>query len=115
MSKNKHKASENIVSRHDYIYYIIEEYQSKYDRWVQVVDTFYLKEYEFGQNSSCGECWQTTGKYGMFDLDYAKKYLSALKKALNDGSIKELTNKRCEVTDFRLCKVHYKEKKTYIK
>ena len=53
-------------------YYIIE-FNSN-GKWHQLVDQCYIPEYEFGQNSACGECWQKTGQHGMYDLAYAKEY-----------------------------------------
>lgn len=108
------KKKNKIVSDDKFEYYIIEEYQSRWDRWVQIVDNYYLKEYEFGQNTACGDCWQTTGFNGMFDKKYAKEYLKKLNEALNNGTIKEKVAK-AEVTRFRLCKVKYHKEVTFVK
>ena len=81
---------------------------------MQVEDNYYLEGYEFGQNTTCGDCWPKTGFQGMFDKEYAKEYLKKLNEALNNGSIKEMVAK-AKVTRFRLCKVKYHKEVTFIK
>ena len=77
-------------------YYIIE-CRSK-DKWYQLIDQICLPEYEFGQNSSCGECWQKTGQHGIYDLEYAKKYCNKLNEAINNGTAKNPYNmEECRV------------------
>lgn len=90
-------------------FYIIEEYQSRWNRWVQLTN-YYIKEYEFGDFSTCGQCWQETGNVGTYNLQYAKAYCNALNKALRNGLIEDKV-KDAQVTGFRICKV----KETYEK
>jgi hypothetical protein len=66
-------------------YYIIE-YKCN-DKWYQLIDRFFLKEYEFGQNTACGDCWQKTGQYGMYDLEYAKEYCNKLNEAVKNRTL----------------------------
>lgn len=83
-------------------YYVIEEYQSKWNRWMPLHDKFYLKEYEFGQHTACGACWQETRNHGIYDLEYAKAYCNALNDALQNGTIKD---NAAQVTKFRIAKI----------
>ena len=83
-------------------YYVIEEYQFKWNRWVPLTDRYYLKEYEFGQHTSCGACWQETGNHGIYDLEYAKAYCNALNDALENGQINPT---EAGVSKFRIAKV----------
>ena len=65
-------------------YYIIEEYQSKWNRWCGLTH-HYLSEYEFGEFSASGICWQETGIHGCYDLKYTKEYCNKLNDALKNG------------------------------
>ena len=94
-------------------YYIIEEHQSEYDRWVHIRH-HYLPEYEFGEFSACGRCWQETGKHGCFDLEYAKEYCNKLNQALEEGTIK-VDNpffQMAKISRFRICECERTFKKT---
>ena len=86
-------------------YYIIE-FRSK-DKWYQLIDQFYLPEYEFGQNSCSGACWQKTGQHGMYDIEYAKEYCNKLNDALQNGTL----NNRYDAAEFRIAKVEWTFKK----
>ena len=82
-------------------YYIIEEYQSKWDRW-RTLTHWYLREYEFGEFSACGQCWQETGIHGCYDLEYVKEYCNKLNEALSNGLLKDKIE-TSNVTKFRVC------------
>lgn len=86
----------------EYVFYRIEEYQSKWDRWV-AISSFYLKEYEFGEHTFCGECWQKLGVTGIFDLDYAKEYCNKLNDYILNSDFSK--DNIAEVTKFRIVKV----------
>lgn len=99
-----------------YKYYVIEEFQNKYNRWIPLVNKYYLKEYEFGENTACGTCWQETGKHGMYNKKYAKKYLADLKQALIDNKlILDKYDIIADITDFRLIEIKFKESRREIK
>jgi hypothetical protein len=87
------------ITHYEDSYYVIEEYQSRWNRWMPIADKFYLKEYEFGQHTACGACWQETRNHGIYDLEYAKKYCNALNDALAKGTIKDEV---AQVTKFRI-------------
>lgn len=92
----------------NYIFYQIEEYQSAYDRWV-TLQGYYLREYKFGQNTACGDCWQEIGIHGIYDWEYAKKYCNELNNAVREGKI----NTGCsKVTEFRIVKCEVSQKRT---
>ena len=84
-------------------FYVIEEYQSRWNRWMRITDT-YLKEYRSGEFSGEGICYRETGTYGTYDLEYAKTYCNALNEALKNGSIADKVEDAL-VTEFRICKV----------
>lgn len=86
-------------------YYIIE-YKSS-GKWHQLIDQFFLPEYEFGQNTSCGDCWQKTGQHGMYDVEYAKEYCNKLNKAIENGTL----NSKFEISEFRVAKIEWTFKK----
>ena len=67
------KSTNELVHTEDK-YYIIEEYQGKWSRWMPLNGKPYLPEYEFGEFSASGKCWQETGVHGCYDLEYAKTY-----------------------------------------
>lgn len=102
--------NENIHTEDEY--YTIEEYQSTWSRWCYLTH-HYLNEHEFGELTSCGQCWQETGCHGTYNLDYAIEYCNALNKALINGEIDNLVNKDGKnVTEFRICKCERTYKKT---
>ena len=82
-------------------YYIIE-YKCN-DKWYQLIDRFFLKEYEFGQNTACGDCWQKTGQYGMYNLEYAKEYCNKLNEAVANGAI----DPKLGITEFRIAEIEW--------
>lgn len=90
-------------------YYIIEEQYKDTGKWYPLIDKFYLKEYEFGQNTSCGQCWQKTSQHGMYDFEYAKEYCNKLNTALKNSEIK-LPN-GMEISRFRIAAVEWTYKK----
>ena len=91
-------------------YYIIEEYQSAWNRWVPLTH-HYLPEYEFGEFSSCGKCWQDTGVNGCYDYEYAKTYYDKLNQALEDGTLlshmtdvrRDVASNVVKINKFRIC------------
>ncbi len=89
-------------SKH-YAYYTIEyQTDSTDDTWYLIGDRcFGLKGYKFGEHTACGRCWQTTGEYGMFDRDYAVRFLQDLRKALAENKITHVA-KSHRITQFRL-------------
>lgn len=92
-------------------FYCIEEFQSKWNRWVSLSDSVYLSEYMFGENSASGRCWQETGTHGMYSFEYAKRYCNALNDALKSGRIAPDV---AQVTEFRLVKWKRHFEKTII-
>lgn len=90
-------------------YYIIEEQYKDSGKWYQLTDKFYLKEYEFGQNTACGDCWQSTGRHGMYDFEYAKEYCNKLNEALKTGKITFRAG--MEIAQFRIAAVEWTYKK----
>ena len=77
-----------LSSRTEYEYYTIEYLSGSNNKWTGIGDNFFsLREYEFGQFSACGECWQKTGKHGTFDLEYAKKFCNKLITELENGTL----------------------------
>lgn len=89
-------------------YYIIE-YKCN-DKWYQLIDRFFLKEYEFGQNTACGDCWQKTGQYGMYDFEYAKEYCNKLNDAIANGII----DPQRGITEFRIAEVEWTFKRQVV-
>ena len=94
-------------------YYIIEEQFADSGKWYRLGDRFYLPEYEFGQNSCCGECWQKTGQHGMYDLEYATEYCNKLNEALKNGTL-PIYKPGWEIAKFRLAAVEWTYKKQVI-
>ena len=95
------KSTNDIVHYED-SYYVIEEYRFKSNRWIPLTSRYYLKEYEFCQHTSCGDCWQETSNHGIYDLEYAKVYCNALNDALADGRINPTEE---GVSRFRIAKI----------
>jgi hypothetical protein len=96
-----------------YVFYQIQEYQSKWDRWMVFFEPHYLEEYAFGEYTACGRCWQETGIHGIYDLEYAKKYCNDLNKALIENKI-ENNNDRirdAKITGFRIIKCEISQKR----
>lgn len=93
------KSTDELIHTEDH-YYVIEEYQSKWSRWVGL-SRHYLKEYEFGEFSACGQCWQETGIHGCYDLEYTKTYCNKLNQALKDGLLQY--GVEVGLTKFRIC------------
>ena len=75
-------------------YYIIQEYQSAYDKWVPIGAKNYGIDSKNEEFSSYGECYQKTGVHGTFKLEYALEICNKLNKALKDGSITNCFEKR---------------------
>lgn len=98
--------NENIHTEDEY--YTIEEYQSTWSRWCNLTH-YYLEPYEFGEMSSCGQCWQETGYHGTYNLNYALEYCNALNRALLNGEISKINK---HVTEFRVCKCERMYKST---
>lgn len=92
-----------------YEFYQVQEYQSAWNRWMNIADNYYLKEYEFGEMSASGQCWQETGCHGTYDLEYAKEYCNTLNElAEKEGPL----NDAAKVTKFRIIKVNISQSKT---
>lgn len=98
--------SKNETIHYEDEYFIIEEFQSKWNRWVALGDKYYLNEHEFNDFSACGQCWQETGVHGTYNYDHAITYCNALNDALNnDKAFAEKMNKNgAGVTKFRISK-----------
>ena len=78
----------DLSSKVEYEYYIIEYLSGSDNSWVSIGDNFFsLREYEFGQFSACGECWQKTNSHGTFDLEYAKTFCNKLNEELEKGTL----------------------------
>ena len=99
-----------------WVYYTIEyQTESSGDKWYPISDKcFGLKEYEFGEHTACGRCWQITGEYGMFNKRYAIKFLKDLRKALTDNKESCLSLRQIKITRFRLVKIEKTFEKTWI-
>lgn len=39
-----------------------------------------LSKYEFGETTACGKCWQETGIFGSYNLDYMKEFCECLNR-----------------------------------
>lgn len=77
-----------LKNKTEYEYYTIEYLSGCDNKWNDIGDNFFsLREYEFGQFSACGECWQKTGIHGTFDLDYAKEFCNKLITELENGTL----------------------------
>lgn len=77
-----------LASKTEYEYYTIEYLSGSDNKWTGIGDNFFsLREYEFGQFSACGECWQKTGIHGTFDLEYAKEFCNKLITELEKGTL----------------------------
>ena len=82
------KEGNELSSRTEYEYYTIEYLSGSNNKWTGIGDNFFsLREYEFGQFSACGECWQKTGIHGTFDLEYAKEFCNKLIEELEKGTL----------------------------
>lgn len=96
-------------------YYIIEEHQAVYNRWVSIGDDTYGIDKEHGEFTSCGECWQKTGIHGTFNKQHALDICNKLNSALADGSIYDCFNHRSQlnkesfeaakITEFRVVEI----------
>lgn len=96
------------------VYYIIQEHQTAYDRWISIGDDTYGLEKGHKDFTACGECWQETRVHGTFDKKYAIDLCNRLNKALKDGSIYDCFNhrafkdeqiesfKKAAITEFRV-------------
>ena len=94
------KSTDTLIHTEDK-YYIIEEYQSNWDRWV-ATNHYYLPEYENGEFSACGKCWQETHVHGCYDLEYTKTYCNKLIQALKDGLLQRRVDE-VGLSAFRIC------------
>ena len=105
-----------LSSRTEYEYYTIEYLSGSDNKWTGIGDNFFsLREYEFGQFSACGECWQKTGKHGTFDLNYAKEFCNKLMEELENGTLisnstftadTKARYERYDIKAFRILKHH---------
>lgn len=88
-------------------YYIVEEYQSKWDRWVNFLsEHYYLKKYEFGPQTACGDLWQKTGYFGFTRKKDAMRFYKDVTEALKNGTIDEKKHiEDAGITAFRLAKI----------
>lgn len=99
----KDKSKDDIIHYEDE-YFIIEEFQSTWNRWVGLGDRCYLDEHKFNDFSACGQCWQETGVHGTYNRDLAIRYCNDLNHALlNDEAFAEKINKSgAGITKFRV-------------
>ena len=98
-----------------YVYYTIEyQTESSNNEWYPINDRCLgLKEYEFGEHTACGRCWQTTGEHGIFNKRYAVKFLKDLRKALAYDKIIPVVETD-KITRFRLVKIEKTFEKIWI-
>lgn len=94
----------------NFTFYRIQLYYSEYDKWYDIGDKYYLKQYEFSEYSACGECWQEIGKNGIYDFKYAKQMCNDLNEALQNGEIKSDKG----LKEFRIVKCEVSQKQTVI-
>ena len=110
-------------SNHKVVYFI-EEYQSKWHRWVSrsysIVHTAYnlklidrdILHSKMGV-TACGDCWQETGLEGIYSLEYAKQIVNLLNNDLIKTVVHDID---CSmVTEYRICKITYNIEVEYIK
>lgn len=117
------KEVNNGVVEEEYEYYTIEYLSGCDNKWIGIGDNFFsLREYEFGQFSACGECWQKTSIHGTFDLEYAKEFCNKLITELENGTLISNSTftsdtkeryERYDIKAFRIRK-HYVLKKSEI-
>ena len=98
-------------------YYILQEHQTAYNRWVSIGGDTYGIDKKHGEFTSCGECWQKTGIHGTFNKQHALDICKKLNSALADGSIYDCFNhrvfkdaqiqsfKKAGITEFRVVEV----------
>lgn len=106
-----------LVTDTNYTYYIVEEYQSRWNRWCSLKDgwTYHLPNHmDDHEMRASGACWQATSHFGTFNKDYAVALCKDLKNMLIDikvygqypsDIVKEHIS-TCEITDFRVCECH---------
>ena len=92
-----------------FVIYQIQWREENPEKWYSIGDRYFLPEYEHGENSASGECWQKTGIHGMFDYGYAATYCNKLNQAVSEGKLHELL---CSAAEFRLIKVEVSQKTT---
>lgn len=92
----------------DFVVYQIEEFQSKFNRWMTIADHVYVtipqSEERNKYHTASGDCWQKTGIHGFFDFEVAKDYCNLLNAEVENG---KKFNDVAEVTKFRLLKCRF--------
>lgn len=102
--------------------YVIEEYRSASERWVQIGSEMYGRD-EKGEFSVRGECYRDSGIHGTYDKEYALHVCGRLNGALDyntlsnyfydfpdsEERIKEFDNR--QITKFRVVKYKIKIEK----
>lgn len=97
-------------------YYYVQWYSNNQKKWLNIGGSdpiMWLKSYEYGQMTACGDCWQRYGFHGILDKEYAIKFVKDLREAIKTNSddlgySKYLTLD--EIGGIRLCKCKYKKK-----
>lgn len=111
------KSVTDLSSREEYICYIIEYYSEKFKNWYPLGDMcFSLRDYEHGEFTSCGSCWQKTGIHGTFNIEYAKEFCNKLNEELKNGTLISNSDLNysvksrysdCDIKGFHIRKLHY--------
>jgi len=116
---------EELAEDENFVYYFIEEYQNKWNRWMALGDgwTYHLENHKDDhETTASGECWQRTHRHGTFNKDYAINLCKDLKNMLIDAKVYDKYPsqyvkdhiEKCQITDFRVCQAHYIYRKKVI-
>lgn len=104
----------------EYIIYQIEEYQSKWNRWMTISDREIISTPDGPErrqyHTASGDAWQQTGIHGFYDIDIAYDYCNKLNDALKSGELDKKKwvkdwNTSAEVTGYRLVKCILKQER----
>jgi hypothetical protein len=106
----------------EFTIYQIEEYQSKWNRWMTISDHEIItvpkdSDERRKYHTACGDAWQQTGIFGFYDIEVAKDYCNKLNEALESGELDKIRwvkewNETGKVTKYRLVKCYFKQERT---
>lgn len=95
----------------EFVFYKIQIHYSEWDKWFDIGDKYYSKQYEFGEYSACGKCWQEIWEHGIYDFGYAKQFCNHLNEEIRNGNLKSTKG---NPTEFRIVKCEVSQKCTPI-